>query len=75
MSILNILIYVLGGLIVLTYGFFAIRKYIKWKKRVKELYKQGQSIETAKANAYNDIYKKKSKKANSNDVKDIPFQE
>lgn len=74
MSILNILIYIIGGLTILIYGFFAIKKFIKWKKRVKELYNQGQSIETAKANAYTEVYKKKNKQK-ENELKDTPFEE
>lgn len=70
MSILNILIFILGGIAVAIYSFFAIKKYLKWKNRVKQLIANGHDLEVAKTTAYNEVYKKpkKNKKANNQDT-------
>lgn len=75
MSILDIVIFSLGGLCVAFYGFFAIRKTIKWRNRVKELVSKGISLPLAKEQANEEIYKKKKKQKTTDIEKDIPFEE
>ena len=74
--IIKILIWVLGGLIISLYAFFAIKKTIKWRKRVKDLTSHGYDLIKAKEIANNEIYKKKrKKKKDEKTTEDKPFDE
>lgn len=59
MSLIDIIIISIGGICVVVYGFFAIRKTLKWRERVRELVNQGKTLTQAKYIANTEFYKKK----------------
>lgn len=75
MSALDIIIISIGVLAVLAYGFFEIRKTLKFKKRVKELIAKGLKPTEAKEIAENELYSKKRKEKSKGVKNDKTFDE
>lgn len=78
MSILDIIIFSLSGIIVFIYGFFTIKKGIKWKKTFKAYVDMGLSVLEAKELANKEVYPKKyakKHKSNTNEQDDTIYEE
>lgn len=77
MSALDIIIFSLGGIVIIAYATFQIRKTIKWKKKVREYVASGMTLTNAKIKANQEFnYKtKKKKEKNIKEIEDDIFEE
>jgi len=77
MSALDIIIFSLGGIIIVAYATIQIRRTLKWRKKVKQYVADGMTLENAKIKANQEFnYKNKKKKEKSiKEIEDDIFTE
>lgn len=69
-SILDIIVFSIGGIIVGLYAFFSIKRLVKFKKLYRENKEKGMTDLYAKQEAMKIMYPKKYKKDNKNNLND-----
>ena len=77
MSILDIIIFSVAGIIIAIYAYFNIKNTIKWRNLVKSYVQKGLTLEQAKDMADKEVYKRKyaKKQAKNKDKKEDSIYE
>lgn len=70
LSILDIIVFSIGGIIVIIYAYFSIKNLIKFKKAYKKYIDKGMTPPFAKETAMKECYPKKFKKVSKKNTND-----